>query len=45
VTTISAGPDRTVRARGGLPLGADLLLAEVLARGTAFAGASDREPG
>jgi transcriptional regulator GlxA family with amidase domain len=36
VTTISAGPDRTVRARGGLPLGADLLLTEVLARGTAF---------
>jgi transcriptional regulator GlxA family with amidase domain len=36
VTTISAGPGRTVRARGGLPIGADVLLADVLADGTAF---------
>jgi transcriptional regulator GlxA family with amidase domain len=36
VTTISAGPARTVRARGGLPLVADLLLDDVLTGGAAF---------
>jgi transcriptional regulator GlxA family with amidase domain len=36
VTTVAVGPDRTVRARSGLPLVADTLLADVLAAGTAF---------
>jgi transcriptional regulator GlxA family with amidase domain len=36
VTTISAGPTTTVRARGGLPIVADVLLADVLAAAPAF---------
>src|SRR5436305_693067 len=36
VTTVAVGADRTVRARGGLPIVADVLLADVLADGTTF---------
>jgi transcriptional regulator GlxA family with amidase domain len=36
VTTVGAGPATTVRARGGLPLVADVLLADVLTAGTGF---------